>query len=394
MTPIRVIMLGRFDILAEGKSTVSFFGHSPKGILLLKYLLLNREREIPTAELIDALWPEPDKGNPENALKTLVSRLRASLAEASPYLENCIVSEPRAYRWNNDIAYTIDVVEFEQLCRLVNGQATLDATARERYAQILDLYKGDLSDSMVEDWLATRSMYLHHLYMAAAYRYIGLLVKEGDYDMAGEVCHTALNIDPYDERLNADLIRIYDAQGHRGAALKQYRFITDAHSKYLGVEPSRMILDLYEPLIRTANQNEVDIDSIREELREPGGQDGAFVCDYAIFRDIYHFHRRNKERSDSKMYLALATVEPGGNGKVPQADLNPVMEDLLQILTASLRRGDTLTRYSPNQFALLLPMTSVENGALITDRIRERFYALHPSSQYELKFQFGPATIL
>lgn len=391
MEPIYVTMLGSFDIFVDGKSMHRYFGHSAKGIQLLKYLLMNKERPLSVADLVDTIWADPDKINPEGALKTMVSRLRANLAEASPRLENCIVSEKGYYQWNPEITCEIDVVEFQALCKKLEKATQLDPQTRSDYMRVLELYTGDMDYGTSEEWIVTRSMYLHHMYMRTVYRFIEMLKGQRDYETVIHVCRVALGIDTFDEYLNMELMKALFIMGHKTTAISQYQFITDAYYKYLGVEPSEGIRDLYKSLIQSDRAAEGDLALLREELKKDEEEGGAFVCDYSIFRDIYQFQRRNKERQENKMFLALVRVKHAKNEEIPPEELDEVMGSLLEILRTSLRKGDTVSRYSSTQYALLLPMLSKANGALIIDRVKEEFYSKYSKSKYLLDFEFDIA---
>lgn len=389
MQPIYVTMLGRFDILVEGESTYPFFAKSPKGIMLMKYLLLNRGKPLSVSHLIDTLWAEPDKSNPESALKTMVSRLRSSLANASPLLKNCILSEKKSYQWNPEIPCQVDVFLFEELYHQLESETVFNEEVREKYIQVLNIYGGDLSySSDDEDWIVSRSLYLHHLYLKVVYHFIELLKGEGDYETIIHVCRIALDIDTFDELLNLELMNALKEVGQNSAALMQYRHITSAYYKYLGIDPSEKILGFYKSLIKADIAAEADLRSIRQELQGSTEQDGAFICDYSIFKDIYQLQLRNLERQQSKMFLALLGVTGVGDEPIDPMVLDGIMRELLEILKCCLRKGDTVSRYSPSQYAILLPMLQYANGNLIIGRIKKLFYQRFTDTKYQMGFQF------
>jgi GGDEF domain-containing protein len=66
---------------------------------------------------------------------------------------------------------------------------------------------------------------------------------------------------------------------------------------------------------------------------------------------------------------------------------------LLQILKASLRRGDTVSRYSPSQYAVLLPTQSHENGRIAMERVKQSFYRDGSNTQFLINYRLGPIEI-
>jgi DNA-binding SARP family transcriptional activator len=83
----------------------------------MQYLILHRDREIAHKELIDVMYPEGESDNPGNALKTLIHRIRSAL-DTLKFLDRrrMILNVRGAYKWNTEMAFTIDFVEFEKLC--------------------------------------------------------------------------------------------------------------------------------------------------------------------------------------------------------------------------------------------------------------------------------------
>ena len=61
-----------------------------------------------------------------------------------------------------------------------------------------------------------------------------------------------------------------------------------------------------------------------------------------------------------------------------------------KLLRCSLRRSDTVTRYSPNVAAFLLPTANYETGKQVMERIRGRFYRKCPSSDVRFDYRLTP----
>lgn len=393
MSAITIVMLGKFDLIVDGSSAMSQIGNSPKSILLLKYLILNRGKAVPVSTLIDVFWAESEKSsNPESALKTMVSRIRSSLLKVSPALKNCVLSESRSYMWNTEIDCEVDVFLFEALCEQVKDAKALTGDVRDCYTKIIDIYGGDLTSSFIEEeWIVSRSLYLHHLYLQTVYHFIDLLRAERDNEMIIHVSRIALDIDAFDEKLNLELMNALKDSGQQNAALNQYKHVTSAYYKYLGIEPTESIQSFYKSLIRANLASESDIQAIRSDLLKSDHTDGdgAFVCEYSIFKDIYQLQLRNIERQENRMFLALLSVENSMGDNFDPLVLDAVMRRLLAILKQCLRRGDTISRFSSSQYATLLPMINYSNGYIIVNRIKKLFYKSYPDNSVKLIFHFG-----
>ena len=94
---IRIQMMDHFLIFIDEKKTDHLAAKSKKGAALVQYLILNEGEPVPNQKLLTSLWDEEKSTNPENALKTLVSRLRVLLNQIDPILGSCVVSDRGAY---------------------------------------------------------------------------------------------------------------------------------------------------------------------------------------------------------------------------------------------------------------------------------------------------------
>lgn len=64
--------------------------------LLIVYLILNRNMNLTSSQLIDFLWPDGDSDKPEGALRNLVYRARKEMKKFFDDI-NCIQSQGRGY---------------------------------------------------------------------------------------------------------------------------------------------------------------------------------------------------------------------------------------------------------------------------------------------------------
>ena len=96
---VEIRLMGAFDVCRDGVSVGGEVRKSRKGTTLLEVLILQRDEAVPTTRLMSMLWSEEKTGNPENALKTMVSRLRAALERASAGLGGCVRATRGAYRF-------------------------------------------------------------------------------------------------------------------------------------------------------------------------------------------------------------------------------------------------------------------------------------------------------
>ncbi len=391
MDNIVIHLLGRFEIIVNNERIDDQLGKSKKGCALMQYLLLHRDEAVPFFDLYEVLWPNEESANPESALKTLISRMRAILAKCSKDLGDCIATARGAYKWNENVKCDVDVFDFERLCNGLKEQKTLTPQTRTMFTTALELYIGDLLPaSSQEGWVIARSVYLHNLYLKTAYQYLDFLKAEEDFDEVIRVCRMALEIDAFDERLHLSLMDALVKTKRNNEALMQYKHATNLHFRYLGMQPPEGIQEFYKQIIQAGQVLDMDIDSIRNELREYGEIKGAFVCEYAVFKEIYNLQLRSIERTSNTIFIALIMITSVDGQPMDSLKLDDIMNTLLEVLKNSLRKGDTITHYSASQFALLLPLQSYDTGKMVMERIKRAFYKSYVNSSIVCNYRIGP----
>ena len=390
---VKVYMLGRFEIITNGIEVIRRLGTSRKRIILLEYLILNRDRPVLTKELLDLLWPGDNSLNPESALKTLVSRLRATLADYSPDLVDCIITERGGYRWNPALSCEIDVSTFEEACNNVLKADEATPEARAEAAKFMDLYAGELlPDSSMDAWVIPHSVTLHNLYLKTVRHYAALLKKEDAYDEIVDVCRLALDVDPFDAMLNLELMTALLKVGRNDEALALYDYAAELHYNHLSFQPPEGMLAFYDELLKIDAAAEEDVESIRSMLCTNDIRPGAFVCDYAIFKDVYQLHMRSLSRLGATMFVALITLSHVGSEPEDKLMSDKLMRLLQNALQTNLRRGDTISRYSPTQYVVLLPSVNYTTGRIPLERVKKAFYKMYSNPSFVLSYRLAPVT--
>ena len=168
---ICIHMMNSFWIDVDGHQYDHLLSRTRKGVSLLQYLILQRGRVISGQRLIRELWTGRRGESPENALKTMVSRVRALLNEVSPGLGGCIVSGQGGYSWRPTPDVTVDAVEILTILDRLKGDVDA-ATRAELTERLLTLYTGDLF--ITGDWAngISQVSYLHCEYINAVLRYV------------------------------------------------------------------------------------------------------------------------------------------------------------------------------------------------------------------------------
>ena len=78
MGHVQINLFGSFHVERDGKSVDEQLARSPKGMLLMQYLILAPRQTAEAKTLMQVMWPEENSTSPDTALKTLISRQRAA----------------------------------------------------------------------------------------------------------------------------------------------------------------------------------------------------------------------------------------------------------------------------------------------------------------------------
>ena len=385
---VRINLLGSFAIICGEQTFDSIIAKSKKGAALMEYLILQRGRIVPTYRIIHDLDGNKRNINPENALKTMVSRLRTLLGTISPGLGACIVASPGAYRWVCQPHVKVDVLELMDLIDLTKKDISI-AEKEAVYKRIIALYKGDLF-SISENMSSTlHESILHREYLSAIYAYIDILKSQEAYNEICQVCREAIHIDHTDEQLRLELMRAMVQINRPPDAADEFKQLSRLSKEQLGADVSDEMQRSYQQMVKMGQRLNFNLDSIRNELAEKSSMDnGPYFCDYASFKVIYNIQIRNLERLGSTMFLGVIMVGDEED-MLDSVSRESAMAGLAEILRVHLRRGDIITRFSPCMMAMLLPTVNYDTGVMVMERIEYLFYQAFPKKEIPIYYRIS-----
>ena len=386
-------MMNDFVMFINEQRAEYLVNKSRKGAALIQYLIVNRDTPVPNARLLSAFWSEERVTNPENALKTLISRSRVMLNEISPELGSCIVADRGAYHWECREGMEIDLYEIEDIFRELSASKLSTETRRALYKRLMIIYSGDLlRNCEMNEWALAHATALHNRYLTAVQGYIDLLRSEGKDQEIITVCRRALEMDNFNNRLHMELMTSL-INTHRGSeAMSQYEEVMHLHYHYLNAEPSKELKEFYNQIVDSSNSIDFALESISSDLLEAGGDREAFVCDYAVFKEIYNIEVRNIRRLGSSIFLGTIMISSISGQPMESMKQNNVMRGLINILRVNLRKGDVITQFSPTIIAVLLPMVNYKTGDTVMDRVKRLFYREYPNSSLRFDYRISPVS--
>lgn len=373
MSHVRINLFGSFHMEKDGMSVDEQLSHSPKGILLMEYLILSPNQTADAKTLMRVLWPEETSARPESALKTLVSRQRALLRTISEELSDCLTTIRGGYRWISEPGVTVDVLLFEQLLAPYQ-QNDAPAPSDEVMTQILSLYQGRLLEGDRRlTWTSGKRERLHQMFLQAVDARLRHLKQTGHVHRYVALVRQAIDADPTNEALQQRLIEGLNSTERTTDAAQQAE-LTSRISEFAMEEQLRDYRIRIQQAVRTV---ENDLSALREELLSEEDNGRAILCDSRVFKALFRMQRHSMERSGGQAVLGLLTLTELERGSVRH---DASMNGLVKIILLNLRSSDVITRINDSTVAVLLPNADVEAGNIVMERLKRLFYLQFPST--------------
>ncbi len=214
-----------------------------KAQALLAYLALRPGQAHPRDKLAALLWGDTGEEQARHSLRQTLFALRKALPATKP---PSLLIEGQTLTLNPS-AVEVDVAAFERLVAEGTPEALQQAAA---------LYQGDLLEGLdpkeapFEEWLLAERERLRELALGALARLLAHQTKTGATEGAIQTVVRLLALDPLQETVHRALMRLYNRQGRRGAALRQYQVCVGVLQRELGVEPEVETKQLYQEILQ------------------------------------------------------------------------------------------------------------------------------------------------
>jgi predicted ATPase/DNA-binding SARP family transcriptional activator len=226
--PIEIRLVGPFEVAVAGRP-VDVSGSKQHGLLAL--LALRRGRVVGVNDLIDALWGEELPAAPRNALQHHVARLRAVLGQEA------IVASDDGYAL---VEAAVDASRFEELLgearvAMREGDA---AAAAESIAVALDLWRGPPLNGLTDTpWFSVQARRLEALRVDGLEEQFEAALALGEHREIVSALRTAVEENPFRERLWVQLMLALYRSGRQVDALDTFQEVRGVLAENLGLEP-------------------------------------------------------------------------------------------------------------------------------------------------------------
>lgn len=387
---LTVNALGKFQLLDREKTLNEDVMRSDMLTKLLVYILLHRDYPITIQELADALWSEDETENPAGALKNLMYRLR-NIMKKNLGDQDYILTSRGVYYWNSEIPIWFDAEEFEKYCD--RAKKAKDTSERITcYEKAVALYQGDFMPKITDKhWVVTLSAYYHSLLLSAIKSLAELYIEGERYEDVVQLCSGGLKHDTVDEGLHCCMIMALIRQNKPKLAQECYDQAVKVLYDALGVRNSAQLEAVHKELLKMSKGTEAEaLETVHKDMQEEQEPEGAYICGYPVFREIYRLESRKINRLGESEYVLLVTIELKDTvGPVNEQMDKFVMKQAMDVMEGTLKEvlriGDVAARYSDSQYVVLLPTCTYESCCRVSERILKRFLDRNKSKRVTVK---------
>lgn len=240
---IHITLLGEFGLFLPDQTALSLTGERP--ISLLAYLLLHRHTPQPRQQIAFSLWPDSSDSQARANLRNLLFTLRQTLPHADDYL----IADSLTLQWRPNADFSLDVADFQAALTAVRTAASPQAQITHLETAV-NLYKGDLLPNNYDDWIIPRREELRQDYLAALRQLAALLEEQADYRAAHRTMQRLLQLDPLDETVYVQIMRLQALSGDRAGVRRTYDQCQAILRRELDVEPGPATTAAYQQLLR------------------------------------------------------------------------------------------------------------------------------------------------
>lgn len=365
---LEVSMLGTFRMQYGNHSFIIDRKSTTKTNRLLQIILHAGTEGVTREELVGRLWENEEVANPSNSFRAILFRVRKLLKEQGLPESDYIISRKGVYCWTPEIPYRCDCISFEEKAEHALKQA--EDFGKTELEEAVRLYRGEFLPALgASEWVISWATKYRKLYMSCVKRLCGIYRDEQEYQKLYEIAEKAAVLYPLDDWQVYQMEALI-AMKRSKEAVALYHRTEEMLLAELGSEPSKSMLEQLKRISSCVTEDDAThIQAIQEKLEEER-EEGAFYCSYPVFIENYRFAKRVLQRTGKSAWLLMSTITDGkGYASEGGVHFEYIRAELEQALKNSLRSGDLYTRYSTNQYLILLIGIEEENCGLVIERI-------------------------
>lgn len=378
---LTVTMFGGMKLSVNAEPVVLDKSSTSKPMQLLQMLLHAEGQGVAREVLQEALYGNGKVADRTNNLKQTVFRLRKMVEESILAPDQYIVIKKSRYYWGGQLPVRLDTSQFKKAIE----QAASEREEKQRLRYLMDaceLYQGEFLPRLpAESWAETERQTYRRMYYDSMREVCSILKQEGRYAEVLELCRRAAKLYPHEE-WDLDCLDCLIALERFQEAQDFYRRTAAYFAEELHNNLTEELRERHALLSERVRNTSGAMDDIRKELGLEGQTvQGAYYCTYPNFEGICHQMARNKRGKEDHAALLLCTMMDIKKGTpLTENRLLGLSEKLHTAIRRNLRMSDCYTRYSENQFLILLADCDLKNAVYAQKRI-----AYYMEKEYGIK---------
>lgn len=378
---LKIQMLGEFKIFFGNEEVLLGKIAASKTIELFQLLMLHKKDGMPKKEIMENLYKWETVENENRSMNNLIYRLKQQLKDVGINQNEYIRIDDGICSWIEELPLEVDVHVFKE--KLSKASQTEGEEKLNLLREAFSIYKEELLFSTQgKIWIIEARDDLKSLFNVCVNQLADILKEQENYDELFQIYSKAANMYPFDG-WGSGLIDCLQRKGQFKEAYQLYQDTIQHYIDELGVTLSEHALaNISEMAVKIRNE-EGSIEEIQENLSEGELKSGAFYCTYPSFIDVYRYTSRVLERSGESTFFMMCSViyyDYSGRRSPNAGDI------LCEAIGNALRKGDIYSRYSKDQFVIILRGTQFENCSMIFERIRKNFKKKNRNSNCDLEY--------
>jgi DNA-binding SARP family transcriptional activator len=249
MECLRVSLFGRVRVTLGSRQREVKLTRTTR--LLFAFLLIERDRFHPRESLAGLFWGGYNQDRARRCLNTALWRLRNALESVGLSENYLLTSSSGDVGFNEQSNYWLDVAVFEDWVGKILKKRSEEVSANEIRGldKALKLYDGDLLECVYDDWALRareqkRLLYLKGLAYSMHYHHI-----HGSFQKSLAYGEKILSLDPLQEQVHREMMKLYVESGQRSFAIRQYERCCQVLDKELEIPPTRETEALFRQIL-------------------------------------------------------------------------------------------------------------------------------------------------
>lgn len=132
----------------------------------------------------------------------------------------------------------------------------------------------------------------------------------------------------------------------------------------------------------TTRNDSIDVNRLVSGIKNSGSYEGAMDVEYRQFAKLYEYIANLEKRYSHSFKLVMITLEANSDENPRMEDLENAMFCMEQSIRQMVRNVDVVTRYSRQQFLVILLEADDEGVKIVLDRIFRGYYKMNGSTVF------------